>query len=216
MEEKELLAKNIAYYRKKNKMTQIELANKIQYSNKNISKWELGETTPDVFTVKKLADVFGITIEKLLNEIKPEKKVSHETLEIIEAAYTNKRNIFLFIAAIVVIYATSTLLFLIFFISNIHAFKLWLIYIYNLVFVSIFTFLFIRKKCKRVDPLSLSACFVFLILSLHLTFINIPRSWILYCMIPPLILLSLFYSKLRNMKIYLKKLEESKNKVEVD
>ena len=47
--QQELLAKNLAYYRKASGLTQLELAEKFNYSDKSVSKWERGEGFPDVF-----------------------------------------------------------------------------------------------------------------------------------------------------------------------
>ena len=73
---KNVVAKNIVYYRKKLNMTQLELAEKLDYSDKAISKWERAEAIPDITVLKKLADIFGITVDDLLNQlegVKPKK-----------------------------------------------------------------------------------------------------------------------------------------------
>ena len=58
MEElKNIIASNIATLRKKNGMTQAELAEKLCYSDKAISKWERGESIPDVIVLKQVADM---------------------------------------------------------------------------------------------------------------------------------------------------------------
>ena len=61
--QQELLAKNLVYYRKASGLTQLELAEKFNYSDKSISKWERGEGFPDVFVLKSLADFYGITVD---------------------------------------------------------------------------------------------------------------------------------------------------------
>ena len=58
--QQDLLAKNLAYYRKASGLTQLELAEKFNYSDKSVSKWERGEGFPDVFVLKSLADFYGI------------------------------------------------------------------------------------------------------------------------------------------------------------
>ena len=68
MDERDIIAKNITLYRKKLGLSQLELAEKIQYSNKNISKWENGEATPNIFTLKQLAKVFNITVDQLVTD----------------------------------------------------------------------------------------------------------------------------------------------------
>lgn len=65
---KEILVTNLITLRKKNKLTQIELAEKIGYSDKAVSRWEHGEVLPDVETLDKIANVYGIRISDLLEE----------------------------------------------------------------------------------------------------------------------------------------------------
>src|SRR5690606_37404500 len=65
-----ILAENITYYRKKLNLTQLELAEKLNYSDKSVSKWERAEGIPDVFVLKELSVFFGITIDTLLSKRK--------------------------------------------------------------------------------------------------------------------------------------------------
>ena len=65
---KQTIAKNITALRQGQKMTQIELAEKLNYSDKAISKWERGESIPDVTVLKSIADLFGVTLDYLLQE----------------------------------------------------------------------------------------------------------------------------------------------------
>ncbi len=76
------IAKNIQYYRKQLNLTQLELSEKLDYSDKSISKWERGEGVPDVFTLNKLAEFFNISVNDLLSvEIKKVKRDSHKQLK---------------------------------------------------------------------------------------------------------------------------------------
>ena len=57
---------NIAAYRKQAGLTQAGLAEKLNYSDKAVSKWERGESVPDVLTLMQLANQFDITVNDLL------------------------------------------------------------------------------------------------------------------------------------------------------
>ena len=57
---------NIAAYRKQAGLTQAGLAEKLNYSDKAVSKWERGESVPDVLTLMVLAEQFDITVNDLL------------------------------------------------------------------------------------------------------------------------------------------------------
>ena len=84
MEElKNIIASNIAYLRKMNGMTQAELAEKLCYSDKAISKWERGESIPDVIVLKQVSDLFSVTVDYLLAE--------HDGSEPVEVDYTTQK-----------------------------------------------------------------------------------------------------------------------------
>ena len=59
----EKIAKNLIYYRKQAGLTQAELAEKINYSDKSVSKWESGNGIPDVYTLMALAELYGVTLD---------------------------------------------------------------------------------------------------------------------------------------------------------
>ena len=60
------IAKNLVYFRKASKLTQLELAEKLLYSDKNISKWERGEAIPDIVVLSQLANLYGVTVNDFL------------------------------------------------------------------------------------------------------------------------------------------------------
>lgn len=60
------LGANIVRYRKHHGMTQAGLAEKLNYSDKAVSKWERGESMPDVITLVQIAEQFDITVNDLL------------------------------------------------------------------------------------------------------------------------------------------------------
>lgn len=59
------LAQNLTHYRKLMGLTQTELSEKINYSDKSVSKWERGEGVPDIFVLTQLADLFGVSLNDL-------------------------------------------------------------------------------------------------------------------------------------------------------
>ncbi len=65
---KVVIAKNITELRKQFGLTQIELAEKLNYSDKSVSKWERAESVPDVIVLKEIADLFGVTLDYLVEE----------------------------------------------------------------------------------------------------------------------------------------------------
>ena len=63
----EVIGKNITRLRKLANMTQLELAEKLNYSDKSISKWEQGNGIPDVRILVQLAELFGVTLDDLVH-----------------------------------------------------------------------------------------------------------------------------------------------------
>lgn len=63
---KNTVAKNITELRLLNNMTQMELAEKLNYSDKTISKWERAESSPDISVLVEIADIFGVTLDYLV------------------------------------------------------------------------------------------------------------------------------------------------------
>ena len=78
-----VIAKNIADLRLANGMTQLELAERINYSDKAVSKWERAESMPDIAVLTEIADLFQVSLDDLVRLKKPIEKasVSPETSE---------------------------------------------------------------------------------------------------------------------------------------
>lgn len=65
---KRQIGANIARLRKQCRLTQAGLAEKLNYSDKAVSKWERGESAPDVLTLMHLAELFGVSINELVSD----------------------------------------------------------------------------------------------------------------------------------------------------
>ncbi|MBQ9950142.1 MAG: helix-turn-helix transcriptional regulator [Clostridia bacterium] len=61
-----VVASNLIRLRTAANMTQAELGEKINYSDKTVSKWERAESVPDTFALKQIADIFGVTADFIL------------------------------------------------------------------------------------------------------------------------------------------------------
>lgn len=82
---KSIIAANISDLRKKSGMTQQDLAAKLNYTDKAISKWERGESIPDVLVLKQIADMHGVTVDYLLTDVHEEQKPIAEEAPVEEA-----------------------------------------------------------------------------------------------------------------------------------
>ena len=70
-----IIAKNLSELRRKNKLTQLEVAEKLNYSDKAVSKWEQGESLPGIEVLYKLAKLYGVSMDYIVGEkeVKPSR-----------------------------------------------------------------------------------------------------------------------------------------------
>ena len=85
---KSIVAKNITELRILNNMTQLELAEKLHYSDKTISKWERGESTPDISVLVMIADIFGVSLDYLVKSENIDKAIIEQKNS--ESAYNHR------------------------------------------------------------------------------------------------------------------------------
>lgn len=64
---KPIIAKNLVHFRKQSGLTQAELAEKLNYSDKAVSRWEHGDTLPDINVLKQLCEFYGIDMNTLIS-----------------------------------------------------------------------------------------------------------------------------------------------------
>ncbi len=79
----QIIGKNLTRLRKSANMTQLELAEKLNYSDKSVSKWEQGNGIPDVRILIQIADLFGVTLDDLVHEQR-ERKLMPKTVRLIK------------------------------------------------------------------------------------------------------------------------------------
>ena len=93
---KNQIGTNIALYRKRAGLTQAGLAEKLNYSDKAVSKWERGESIPDVLILMQLAEQFEIGVNDLLEDPNalPEEttRFQHAMEQVSEKALKRKAN----------------------------------------------------------------------------------------------------------------------------
>lgn len=99
---------NIATFRKRAGLTQAGLAEKLNYSDKAVSKWERGESIPDVLTLMQLAEQFEVTVNDLLkdpNQLPEETGIVQQAMEqVVKKTLKRKanKNIILALSSILV------------------------------------------------------------------------------------------------------------------
>ena len=115
-----ITAANIISLRTKAGMTQAQLAELLNYSDKSVSKWERAEAVPDAYVLKQMSEIFGVSVDYLLS--------SHNDWEPI--SQKQKRRYRSEIIVLISMAGIWTLAFFIFIIGWILGHMLWLVFIY--------------------------------------------------------------------------------------
>lgn len=126
---KNQIGANIAAYRKRGSLTQAGLAERLNYSDKAVSKWERGESMPDVVTLVQLAEQFGVTVNDLLVDPNALPEDPGKVTHVMEKALKRKadKNIILMLSATLV-WSVALLLFVV--LSSVGIPKSWIAFVY--------------------------------------------------------------------------------------
>ena len=103
---KTIVSKNLSMLRKSKGLTQAELAERLNYSDKAVSRWEHGETLPDLNVLYELCSFYGITLNDLVDEACENKEE-----EILHNKNAKKYRIWLGITTSVVVWLVAVIAF---------------------------------------------------------------------------------------------------------
>lgn len=152
------VANNIAQYRKAHHDTQLDLATKLNYSDKSVSKWERGESLPDVYILSQIAELYGVSVSALIGEIQPPKESKPHY------------HMFILLLSLALTMAVATLLFSMFMICKVD-YPAWMFFVYALPVCSIICIVFTSLWWGILwQGVSVSALIWTLGLSLYLSF----------------------------------------------
>lgn len=115
-----VVAQNIYYLRTINHLTQFELGQKLNYSDKAISKWERGDAIPDAYVLLQMSQLFGVSVDYILTEHKEQDKK-------VETKPKSRVKSIILVTALVGIFALATLIYVLLAFSHINH---WQIFIY--------------------------------------------------------------------------------------
>lgn len=196
---KEIFAVNLSELRQASGMTQLELGDRLNYSDKTVSKWERGESIPDAGMLKQIADVFGVTVDYLLEE-------SHEHADsyAVTAEEMNARDHSRHMTIWKIVQAGLWLLsFVIVVLCWIVTRKFyWLIFIWTLpvsfLLSIIFTGLWARKKWQY-EYIYISLFILSILLAIYLSALS-HNLWMLFLIMIPVEVLLYFIFKLVRTK----------------
>lgn len=181
----QIIASNLIYLRKKAKLTQLEFGEKFNYSDKTVSKWELGTVIPSVDVLKSIADFYNVSVDYILTEHRSQKEFDSEISKVV-----NPKDKFLFIGlAVTIAWVVAAVIFAF---GEINKFtNYWIAFVWALpasfIIMAYFTRRFFRESKMHLVFFS---CFVWTLLAAVYVHIGIFNSvwtyWFLFVVGVPL------------------------------
>ena len=112
-----VVASKLIKLRQQAGMTQAELGEKLNYSDKTVSKWERAESIPDAYVLTQLAQIYGVTVDGLLSEGEPWMDPVKREREAERAALPKFSSAVVTCVAIAGIWTMAVLMFVIFWLA---------------------------------------------------------------------------------------------------
>lgn len=196
MDIKEVFAHNLSELRQTAGLTQAELGDRLNYSDKTVSKWERGESIPDAGMLKQIGDLFGVSVDYLLeaDHAQPADPSAKEDRISEDALYTKHKTIQRLVQA-----SVWLLSFFIIVVCWVFTRKFfWLILIWTLpvsfLLSIIFTSLWSRHK-GRDNYIFISLFILSILTAVYLSTLSY-NLWMLFLLMVPVEVLMFFAFKL--------------------
>ena len=177
-----IIGQNIATLRKRDKLTQAQLAEKLNYSDKSVSKWERGDGLPDICVLMAIRDLFHVTLDDLCADKSLPRKDRSRGL--------------ILVLSVGLVFLVATVFFAI--LGFLRFQKIWLIYIYALTASAIVGVVFTSLWWGTWQQLlSVSLLIWSIPLSLSMTFAH-PMMYLMYIVAAVLQILAALWYWLRS------------------
>lgn len=191
----QIVANNLTELRKEKKWTQAELAEKINYSDKSVSKWERGEALPDLKVLLQMAELFGVNLEYFTTE----NAASEKERFTVSKGGTAFRIIVALLAACIV-WLIAVVVFVSF---SIKATYLWMVFIWAIPASTWIMMMMFQHWGFRITALVFRsvACWAFLTAS-YLQFLVSKglNAWMIFLVGIPLQAVLILWASLRNSR----------------
>ena len=195
---KSIVAHNLANLRKEENLTQGALARMLNYSDKAVSKWECGDSLPDLETLLTLSEFYGVTLDYLVSE-NPEKRDKNEDKKAEMQLLSNR----IIISSIVVV-AVFLIATIVFVYENLvgSAVFSWRAFLWAVPLSALVLLLFMHRwKTKNILPLIARSIFVWSMVTCVYLQIAIYTFWYVFLVGVPiqiLVILSYIFKTTRN------------------
>ena len=208
---KEIIANNLIKFRKKSGLTQLELAEKLKYSDKNISKWERGEAVPDVLILKQLADMYGINIDDFLVENSANIEVFSDGKKRFKTRKMTKKQSLITLLSVSIVWLVATVFFGVFSNINATASYAWYVFIVALPASCVVALVFTSLWCTNLLNAIVVSLLIWLsALTIFIIFSFVNNIWLIFIVAVPLQFLDILWFVFRKVSANIKKQDAKK------
>lgn len=182
-----IIKNNLIKYRKSAGLTQAQLAEKLGYSDKSVSKWEREEGVPDIYILKEIADLYGVTVNDLISENHKENRK-----EKIKKILSGRNKTLISLLAACAVWAIAVIIYVILDLVSPNTMeKMDNIYIYAIPISCIILIIFNSIWGKKIFNLFLVSALIWtFVLSLYVS-LSIKNVWELFLIPIPLQILTI-------------------------
>lgn len=195
---KSVIAQNIIELRREKGMTQAELAEQLNYTDKAVSKWERGESTPDIAVLKQIADFFAVSLDYLVSEEHDKKEAPQQ---INKRIFENRVFITGIGVVLVVLIATFVFVALNLFLGS--AAEFWIAFVYavpcTMIVWLVFNSIWFNR---RVNFLIISLLMWSVLASIYITALAFLQQnmWLIFILGVPGQIIILMWSRIRSKR----------------
>ncbi|MPM32381.1 hypothetical protein SDC9_78943 [bioreactor metagenome] len=191
---KPAISKNIIELRKTMNWTQAELAQKLNYSDKAVSKWERAESIPDVAVLKEIADLFHVRLDYLL-------EVEHDERDdslLIISGHTKRNRLIVTLLSASLVFLIATILFVVLELFKAPmAVPTWMVYVYAVPVLCIVLLVFNSIWGRgKVNYVIITALVWSILLAVYLTFLSW-HIWLIFVIGIPGQIIILLWSRFK-------------------
>lgn len=189
---KAVIASNIIELRKSNNWTQTELAEKLNYSDKAVSKWERAESLPDVTVLKNIADLFSVSLDYLMEQDHSKEIVKSP----VRAKQKRRNHIVITLLSTSLVFLIATIVFVVLGLFSIDL-PTWMAYIYAIPVASVVLIVFNSIWGRRILNYVFVTLLVWsILLAIYLSFPD-QNIWLIFIIGIPAQIIILLWTRLK-------------------
>lgn len=194
---KEIIAKNLVRLRQQAGLTQLKLAEMLNYSDKAVSKWERGETIPDLRVLIQLAEIYHIKVDDIITE--------HPEGEVKPKLNLGKKRILIVLLSVGLVWFVATVVFAMLYFSSATERFAWLVYVVAPFAMSVVLTVFSAIWGNKLTNAVTCTMILWSVVAIFHVFFAVfaplvDKWWLFYVVAAPFQILIIFWFFLRKVK----------------